>query len=94
MFYKYFRALLEEVKRKYGHDFDATKTLYGLRHLYITIKLLAGHNPWEVARITGTSPRQITAAYDNVKDEQISQKFLNRNIRFDKDGNVLNMEGE
>ena len=94
MFYKYFRALLEEVKRKYGQDFDATKTLYGLRHLYITLKLLAGFNPWEIARITGTSLRQITATYDNVKDEQISQKFLKRDIRFDKDGNVLNLEGE
>ena len=94
VFYRYFRALILEVKHKYGADFDASKTFYGLRHLYITLKLLSGHDPWEVARITGTSLRQITSTYDNVKDEQISQKFLSRDVRFDKDGNVINLEGD
>jgi integrase len=94
LLYKYFRELKEEVKAQYGEEFDASKTLYGLRHLFITKKLRLGHNPWEIARFTGTSIRQITTTYDNVLDEQIGQKFLKRKSAWDQDGNPVDLEEE
>jgi len=82
------------VKAQYGEEFDASKTLYGLRHLFITKKLQMGHNPWEIARFTGTSIRQITSTYDNVLDEQIGQKFLKRKSAWDRDGNPVDLKEE
>ncbi|QPD02809.1 MAG: hypothetical protein Nkreftii_000583 [Candidatus Nitrospira kreftii] len=94
LLYKYFRELKEQVRMQCGGDFDATKTLYGLRHLFITKKLRTGHNPWEIARFTGTSLRQITTTYDNVLDEQIGHKFIKQKVRWDKDGNPIDLEEE
>lgn len=94
LLYKYFRELKEQVRIQCGGDFDARKTLYGLRHLFITKKLRTGHNLWEIARFTGTSLRQITSTYDNVLDEQIGHKFIKQKVRWDKDGNPIDLEEE
>ena len=94
LLYQYFRELKDEVKRQYGEDFDASKSLYGLRHLFITKKLQLGHSPWEIARFTGTSIRQITATYDNVLDEQIGQKFIRRKAKWSQPGNPVDVKDE
>lgn len=93
MLYRFFRLLVKEVRACYGDEFDAGRVLYGLRHLYISVKLLGGADPWAIARITGTSLRQITATYDDVKDDQVSKKLLSMNIRFDRDGNLVDRKG-
>ena len=93
MIYRFFRSLVEEVRKKYGDEFDADRVLYGLRHLFITLKLLGGADPWAVAHMTGTSPRQITATYNDVKDEQVSRMLLAVNVQFDKYGNLIDRKG-
>lgn len=93
MIYRTFRSLVKEVREKYGDEFDAERVLYGLRHLFITIKLRGGATPWAVAHMTGTSPRQITATYNDVTDEQVSRMLLSVNVQFDKDGNLIDRKG-
>ena len=93
MIYRTFRSLVKEVREKYGDEFDAERVLYGLRHLFITIKMRGGATPWAVAHMTGTSPRQITATYNDVKDEQVSRMLLAVNVSFDKEGNLIDRKG-
>ena len=93
MIYRTFRLLVKEVRKKYGEEFDAERVLYGLRHLFITIKMRGGATPWAVAHMTGTSPRQITATYNDVKDEQVSRMLLAVNVQFDKEGNLIDRKG-
>ena len=93
MIYRTFRSLVKEVREKYGEEFDAERVLYGLRHLFITIKLRGGATPWAVAHMTGTSPRQITATYNDVTDEQVSRMLLAVNAQFDKEGNLIDRKG-
>ena len=93
MIYRTFRSLVKEVREKYGEEFDAERVLYGLRHLFITIKLRGGVTPWAVAHMTGTSPRQITATYNDVTDEQVSRMLLAVNVSFDKEGNLIDRKG-
>lgn len=93
MIYRTFRSLVKDVREKYGDEFDAERVLYGLRHLFITIKLRGGATPWAVAHMTGTSPRQITATYNDVKDEQVSRMLLAVNVQFDKEGNLIDRKG-
>jgi integrase len=86
--YDYFKQLTDAVSLKHP-QFDKAKTLYSLRHFFITTKLLANQNVYDIARFAGTSLTQIEAHYDNVKDAQISQKLLKRNYRFDKRGELV-----
>ena len=74
--YAYFNELIQRVKSKY-EDFDDTKTLYSLRHFYITIRLIAGSiSPYQLARYCGTSLQMIQKTYDNVTDLDVSKKLM------------------
>lgn len=76
MLYDYYKALVGETKKKHP-DFDDSKTLYSLRHFWITLQLLIGKvDVYKIARYAGTSLVQIQKHYDNVKDIQVSKKFL------------------
>lgn len=82
--YAYYHALVQEVKEKYPH-FDDTKTPYSLRHFYITYQLLVGSvNAYEIAKIAGTSVKQIEAHYDHVQNSHIAKKILGTETRIDK----------
>lgn len=81
--YEYYRALCKIVKDK-NQEFDDTKSLYSLRHLWITTQLLAQTvSPYKIAKYAGTSLKQITATYDNIDDEQIGKELLKVRVKFD-----------
>ena len=66
LLYDYFSGLVTEVKKQYL-DFDDSKTLYSLRHFYITWHLMIGKiNVYDLAKIAGTSLKQIQDHYDHV----------------------------
>lgn len=89
LLYEYYNALLVDVKKKHK-DFDDSKTLYGLRHFFITVHLLAAKvDVYKIARFCGTSILQIQRHYDNVKDKQVSDEIRGYVVRFDDDGNVF-----
>jgi integrase len=92
LLYDYWADLVQQVKTKHL-DFDDTKSLYSLRHFYITIHLLAGKvDVYSIAKYTGTSLRQIEKTYDNVKDAQVSKKMMGTKFKFIKGELVLDDE--
>lgn len=92
LLYDYWADLVQQVKTKYL-DFDDTKSLYSLRHFYITIHLLAGKvDVYSIAKYTGTSLRQIEKTYDNVKDAQVSKKMMDTKFKFIKGELVIDDE--
>jgi integrase len=87
--YDYFSDLLDVVKEK-NPDFDTKKTIYSLRHFWITLQLIAGRvDVYKVARYAGTSLQQIQRHYDNMKDAEVSKEVLSFDMRFDKNNNEL-----
>jgi len=66
LLYDYYSDLITEVKEKYP-EFDDKKTLYSLRHFFITWHLTIGKlNVYDIAKIAGTSLKQIQDHYDHV----------------------------
>jgi integrase len=90
--YDVFAELVTKVKEK-SPDFDDTKTLYCLRHLFITIRIMAGINVYDIAKICGTSLVQIQKHYDAASSLLTSQTMNKNQIRFDSHGNVVLEEG-
>jgi integrase len=89
LLYEYFKKLVSEVKLKYI-GFDTEKTLYAVRHFWISLHLLVGKvDVFKISRFSGTSPNQIYKHYDNVKDEQISKQFLSYDLKFDKNNEII-----
>jgi integrase len=86
--YDYFNALVAIVKAKHS-DFDDSRTLYCLRHLFITMRILAGMNVYDIAKITGTSLLQIQKHYDAASSLVTSQKMNKNSLRFDAIGGVI-----
>lgn len=86
--YGYFNKLLTAVKSKH-HSFDTDKDLYCLRHFFITIRILAGLNVYDIAKICGTSLIQIQKHYDAAESLVTSKKMNKNNLRFDSTGNVV-----
>jgi integrase len=88
LLYDYYKALVKEVKKRHS-EFDDTKTLYSLRHFWITLQLLIGKvDVYKIARYAGTSLVQIQKHYDNVKDAQVSKEILAVDFTFTKDNEV------
>ena len=89
LLYGYYRELCKVVKAKHS-DFDDKKSLYSLRHFWITLQLLAGKvSVYKIARYAGTSLQQIQKHYDSMKDAQISKEILGVNLRFDGENNEI-----
>lgn len=86
--YDYYNELIKEVVNKHK-KFDTTKTLYCLRHFWITIRILAGVNVYDIAKIAGTSLMQIQKHYDAASSLVTSQKMNKNKIVFDKHGMVV-----
>jgi integrase len=86
--YTLFNQLREIVKTKHA-DFDETKSLYSLRHFWITIRILAGLNVYDIAKISGTSLQQIQKHYDAAASLVTSQKMNKYTLRFDEHPNVV-----
>lgn len=61
---------------------------YHFRHFYITVHLLAGDSPYDIARMCGNSVAMIEKHYDQVRDEQIAKKLLSKKVHFNADGTV------
>jgi integrase len=80
-FYAKWQELVGVVKQKYP-TFDTTKSLYDLRHFYISSRLRAGDSPWLIAKYCGTSAEMIGKHYDNVTDLQVSKKILSKQMKF------------
>ncbi|MEI8014908.1 MAG: hypothetical protein WCH20_08725 [Nitrospira sp.] len=80
-FYAKWKELVGLVKQKYS-TFDTTKSLYDLRHFYISSRLRAGDSPWLIAKYCGTSAEMIGKHYDNVTDLQVSKKILSKQMKF------------
>ena len=89
LLYGYYKDLVREVKKKHP-DFDDTKTLYSLRHFWITLHLLVGKvDVYKIARYAGTSLNQIQKHYDNVKDAQVSKEIMSVSVHFDKNNEIV-----
>jgi len=86
--YTLFNQLREIVKTKHA-DFDETKSIYSLRHFWITIRILAGLNVYDIAKISGTSLQQIQKHYDAAASLVTSQKMNKHSLRFDEHHNVV-----
>lgn len=86
--YNTYNELIEEVRKKYP-QFDTTKTLYCLRHFWITIRILAGMNVYDIAKIAGTSLTQIQKHYDAASSLVTSKKMNKNKIVFDGHGQVV-----
>jgi integrase len=86
--YDYYGDLVNEVGEKYK-SFDSGKTLYCLRHFWITIRILAGMNIYDIAKISGTSLTQIQKHYDAASSLVTSQKMNKNKIKFDRNGMVI-----
>lgn len=86
--YNTYNELIEEVAKKYP-QFDTTKTLYCLRHFWITIRILAGMNVYDIAKIAGTSLTQIQKHYDAASSLVTSKKMNKNKIVFDGHGQVV-----
>jgi len=80
-FYAKWKELVGVVKQKYP-TFDTSKSLYDLRHFYISSRLCAGDSPWLIAKYCGTSAEMIGKHYDNVTDLQVSKKILSKQMKF------------
>ena len=86
--YAVFNQLRELVSTIHS-DFDNTKSLYSLRHFWITIRILAGLNVYDIAKISGTSLVQIQKHYDAATSLITSKKMNKNSLRFDEHGDVV-----
>lgn len=87
--YDYFSDLIKVVKSN-NESFDDEKSIYSLRHFWITIQLLAGKvDVYKISRYAGTSLQQIQRHYDNMKDAEVSKEILSVNFKFDSKNNEL-----
>ncbi len=59
---------------------------YHCRHFYITNKLLAGEPIHIVAKVCGTSVKEIEATYSHVLTEMASRNFGNKQVVYDAEG--------
>lgn len=80
-FYAKWKELVGVITQKYP-TFDTSKSLYDLRHFYISSRLRAGDSPWLIAKYCGTSAEMIGKHYDNVTDLQVSKKILSKQMKF------------
>ena len=86
--YDGFAELLKTIKLKHP-DFDTTKTLYSLRHLFISMRILAGLNVYDIAKIAGTSLIQVQKHYDAITSLATSRNMNKNGMRFDEHHNVI-----
>lgn len=83
LLYRYYNDLSRVVKFEYP-EYDETKTLYSLRHFWITLHLLAGKvDVYKIARYAGTSLVQIQNHYDSMKDAEVSKEILAVKMQLD-----------
>lgn len=93
LLYGYYKELVNLVKKKHP-DFDDTKTLYSLRHFWITLHLLIGKvDVYKIARYAGTSLNQIQKHYDNMKDAQVSKEIMSIDFGFTKNDEIELKDG-
>lgn len=94
--YDYFNKLTLEVKEKYP-DYDTSKTLYSLRHFFITWHLTIGKmNVYDLARVAGTSLKQIQDHYDHVSQTHRIDEMLSysKNRRIDDNFQMISIDDE
>jgi integrase len=94
--YDYFKKLVNEVKEKYP-EYDTTKSLYSLRHFFITWHLTIGKmNVYDLASVAGTSLKQIQDHYDHVSQTHRIDEMLSysKNRRIDDNYQMISIDEE
>jgi len=94
--YDYFKKLVSEVKEKYP-EYDKTKSLYSLRHFFITWHLTIGKmNVYDLASVAGTSLKQIQDHYDHVSQTHRIDEMLSfsKNRRIDDNYQMISIDDE
>ena len=61
---------------------------YHCRHFYITNRLLAGEPIHIVAKVCGTSVKEIEATYSHVLTEMASRSFGDRKVFYNEEGGI------
>lgn len=69
-----FTALLKRLKLEKGPG--GKRTLYSLRHTYITMKLLEGISPTVIAHQCGTSPEMIRLHYSHLTAQMFKKELI------------------
>lgn len=69
-----FTALLKRLKLENGPG--GKRTLYSLRHTYITMKLLEGISPTVIAHQCGTSPEMIRLHYSHLTAQMFKKELV------------------
>lgn len=82
-FYHLYKALRDRLKDVGLEWFD----LYHARHWYVTNQLLAEQPIHLVAKVAGTSVKEIESTYSHVLTELTSENFSKRKIQWNPDGN-------
>ena len=82
--YKGYGALRKKLKDIQLDWFDP----YHCRHFYITNRLLAGEPIHIVAKVCGTSVKEIEATYSHVLTEMASRSFGDRDVIYNKEGGI------
>ena len=82
--YKGYGALRKRLKDIQLDWFDP----YHCRHFYITNRLLAGEPIHIVAKVCGTSVKEIEATYSHVLTEMASRSFGDRDVFYNKEGGI------
>jgi integrase len=96
LLYDYFSELITAVKSECP-DFDNSKTLYSLRHFFITWHLTIGKsNVYDIAKIAGTSLKQIQDHYDHVIQSHKIDELISHGSksRIDDDYQLVMIEGD
>ncbi|MEI6188391.1 MAG: site-specific integrase, partial [Alphaproteobacteria bacterium] len=91
--YETYNELKQAVKVKHP-EFDTGKDIYALRHLFISMRILAGFNVYDLAKVCGTSLTQIQKHYDAVQSLVTSKKLNKTALSFDSQGNLIGIDDD
>lgn len=81
-FYHQYKSLRQKLKEKGLEWFD----LYHSRHAWVTNRILAGEDIYQVAQAAGTSVAEIESTYSHVLTAETTRKFNSKRVEHHPDG--------
>jgi integrase len=81
-FYHQYKSLRQKLKEKGLEWFD----LYHSRHAWVTNRILAGEDIYQVAQAAGTSVAEIESTYSHVLTAETTRKFNRKRVEHHPDG--------
>jgi integrase len=81
-FYHQYKSLRQKLKEKGLEWFD----LYHSRHAWVTNRILAGEDIYQVAQAAGTSVAEIESTYSHVLTAETTRKFNRKKVEHHPDG--------